>query len=322
MRTLTPKKLLRTVMLTVSALMVGLFHPGLAEAQSSCPAGFQQGTDAFGVQGCVNVGYQCPPHGSWSVRDNKCDCLPEWPVWDDNAKQCFASSCPAGFMQGTDAFGVQGCINVGYKCPTHGSWSVQDNKCDCLPQWPVWNNDIRQCIVSSCPAGFQLGTDAFGVQGCINVGYQCPPHGSWSVEDNKCDCLPGFPVWDNNAKQCFALASAPPAPPVASCPELVTYWPPTVNQDIKDWCGLICPQSFSCYLALGLEKAFEISFCAGVAVAVPFGAGTVGLACSILTTEANVPQGFNCQSMGCHCGCLHVPRPTDRCIDPQGRHIC
>src|SRR5271166_5777754 len=266
MQTLTPKKLLRTVMLTVSALMVGLFHPGLAEAQSSCPAGFQQGTDAFGVQGC---------------------------------------------------------INVGYKCPTHGSWSVRDNKCDCLPQWPVWNNDIRQCIVSSCPAGFQRGTDAFGVQGCINAGYQCPPHGSWSVEDNKCDCLPGWPVWDNNAKQCFALSSAPPAPPVASCPESVTYWPPTVNQDVKDWCGLICPQSFSCYLALAIEKAFEISFCAGVAVAVPFGLGApVGLACTALTTEANIPQGFNCQSMGCHCGCLHVPRPTDRCIDPQGRHIC
>jgi|HubBroStandDraft_6_1064221.scaffolds.fasta_scaffold160698_1 hypothetical protein len=63
MRTLAPKKLLRTVVLTVSALVVGLFHPGPAQAQSSCPPGFQRGTDAWGVQGCINVGYRCPTHG-------------------------------------------------------------------------------------------------------------------------------------------------------------------------------------------------------------------------------------------------------------------
>jgi hypothetical protein len=107
----------KTVVLTVSLLVVGLFHPGLARAQSSCPSGFNQGKDAWGVQGCINVGYKCPSGGSWSVRDNKCDCLPQWPVWDDGAKQCLAAgSCVSGFKQGKDAWGVQGCINVGYKC--------------------------------------------------------------------------------------------------------------------------------------------------------------------------------------------------------------
>ena len=260
MRTLAPKKLLRTVVLTVSALVMGLFHPGLAEAQSSCPAGFKQGTDRFGVQGCINVGYQCPPHGSWSVRDNKCDCLPQWPVWDDNAKQCFASSCPAGFKQGTDRFGVQGCINVGYRCPINGSWSVQDNKCDCLPQWPVWNNDMRQCTV---------------------------------------------------------LASMPPKP-LGSCPQSVTYWEPE-HVNIKDWCGVVCPDTLGCILGLVLEKAGEIDLCLAAGVG---GGVAAGVACTVLTTGAEVPHVMSCESKGCHCGCLHSPIPQEKCKDAQGRNIC
>ena len=185
-------------MLTVSALVVGLFHASLAYPQTGCPAGFAPGTDAFGVQGCINVGYQCPRGGSWSVRDSKCDCLPQTPVWDNNAKQCFA--CAAGFQQGTDAWGVQGCINVGYQCPLHGSWSVGDNKCDCLPQWPVWDNNAKQCLASQDPNLEKKSLYAASENGnlFINNPYQSQTDGNQLVVNPYCSFNDLASVWTAN----------------------------------------------------------------------------------------------------------------------------
>src|SRR5262249_56361209 len=92
MRTLAQEKLFWTVVVTVSILVVGLFHPDLSQAQSDCPSGFEQGTDAWGVRGCINIGYRCPTGGSWSVRDNKCDCLPGTPNWDSQNKVCVTAA--------------------------------------------------------------------------------------------------------------------------------------------------------------------------------------------------------------------------------------
>jgi hypothetical protein len=93
MQTVTTKKLLRTKVLAVGALVAGLFHSGLAYPQTACQAGFQQGKDAWGDEGCIpNVGFQCPPNASWSALNNKCDCVPQWPIWNDKAKQCVAST--------------------------------------------------------------------------------------------------------------------------------------------------------------------------------------------------------------------------------------
>ncbi|KAJ3127145.1 hypothetical protein HK098_006690 [Nowakowskiella sp. JEL0407] len=39
------------------------------------------GTDLFGDYGCISP-YLCPKGGAWSVRKNKCTCLPITPIWD------------------------------------------------------------------------------------------------------------------------------------------------------------------------------------------------------------------------------------------------
>jgi len=194
------KKLRRTVALSVIVLLGGLFHAGLTYAQTGCPAGFAPGTDAWGVQGCINVGYRCPIHGSWSVQDNKCDCLPQWPVWDNDMRQCIVSSCPAGFQHGTDAFGIQGCINVAYQCPLHGSWSVSDNKCDCLPQWPVWDNNAKQCLASQDPNLNKKSLFATSENRniCINNPYQSQADGTQLVVNQNCSFNDPASVWSAN----------------------------------------------------------------------------------------------------------------------------
>jgi len=140
MRTLVPKKLLMTVVLTLSALVAGFLHAGFAEGQSSCPAGFAPGTDAWGVQGCINVGYRCPIHGSWSVSDNKCDCLPQWPVWDNNAKQCLASRDPNLARKSLFATSENRsmCINNPYQSRTDGTQLVVNQNCSFNDPASVW----------------------------------------------------------------------------------------------------------------------------------------------------------------------------------------
>ena len=88
------KPLLRMAALIVSVMVVGLFHPGIAHAQS-CTGSNYQGVyrqDAWGVYGCYNTSYQCPSGGSWSnAHDNlpgKCSCLPQTPIWDEFRTQC------------------------------------------------------------------------------------------------------------------------------------------------------------------------------------------------------------------------------------------
>ena len=270
MRTSASKKLFGTVIPAISLLMIGLFHPGLARGQS----------------------------------------------------------CPSGFKAGKDAWGVQGCINVGYKCPLHGSWSVRDNKCDCLPQWPVWDNDAKQCLTAgSCVSGFQPGRDAWGVQGCINATYHCPSGGSWSVRDNKCDCLPATPEWDQQNKVCVAAAANPPPnapnpPPnsLANCPEYTTYWD---KQQLtpKDFCGVICPQDkASCQIDKITANLTATIACAATA-AIPAVGLVVGLVCNIASHGAILGEP-KCSDIGCHCGCYRVHESDGSCKDPLGRGLC
>jgi hypothetical protein len=76
--------------LIVSVMVVGLFHPGIATAQSCSGSNYQGylGNDQWGDYGCINTSYQCPSGGSWRNRDAKCDCLPQSPIWDEFHKQC------------------------------------------------------------------------------------------------------------------------------------------------------------------------------------------------------------------------------------------
>ena len=260
----------KTVVLTVILLAVGLFHPGLARAQSSCPSGFKQGKDAWGVQGCINVGYKCPSGGSWSVRDNKCDCLPQWPVWDDGAKQCLATgSCVSGFKQGKDAWSVQGCINVGYKCPSGGSWSVKDNKCDCLPGTPNWDIQNKVCVVAAANP---------------------PPK-----------------------------APSPPPNSPANCPETITYWD---KQQLtpKDFCGMICKAGIAGCTVNKIGESIAATFVCAPTAFIPVVGLFVGLACNVGTRVAiDLPK---CQDSGCHCGCYRIANPADKCKDPFGRNVC
>ncbi|KAI9347289.1 hypothetical protein BDR26DRAFT_1004918 [Obelidium mucronatum] len=53
--------------------------------------------------------------------------------------------CMSEFQQGTDYWGKRGCIWTG-ACPLGGSWSVNDGKCDCLPDTPIWDEPNYRCV--------------------------------------------------------------------------------------------------------------------------------------------------------------------------------
>jgi hypothetical protein len=198
-----------------------------------------------------------------------------------------------------------------------------------------------------CPVGFQPGTDAWGVQGCINVTYQCPSGGSWCVKDKKCDCLPATPIWDNQHKVCLAsggggLKCPPgkinlrgelcwPAPPnVLTCPKSVTYWDPKTyphGTEIKHWCGVLCDEQLpsQCWIDIGKVLACSTG---GVSISALTGNPVVG---TLVSVSCNGAAGGvaglwpDCalQEHNCRCGCVDLPRPKNNpCKDQLGRPIC
>ncbi|KAJ3128366.1 hypothetical protein HK098_004613 [Nowakowskiella sp. JEL0407] len=196
-------------------------------------SGASYGTDAFGVYGCISP-YKCSQGGSWSVKDNKCSCLPSTPYWTGSAciacdgtkniwssPNCIQCSKYKGAYFGTDVFGVYGCISP-YTCASGGAWSVASNKCECKTSTPFWNENSGACVacdgtknIWSAPncipcakySGAYYGNDAFGTYGCIS-SYKCPTGKTWSVKDNKCDCSPSTPVWTGSV--CVACPSNTP----------------------------------------------------------------------------------------------------------------
>ncbi|KAI9342535.1 hypothetical protein BDR26DRAFT_836355 [Obelidium mucronatum] len=206
------------------------------QPQLSCQQGFTAGTDAWGTSGCIFLD-ACPPGSSWSVQSNGCGCLPATPVWDNANFKCISDSpspviidlpqqpppppsCPSNFVSGIDAWGVAGCILYNY-CSPGGSWSVENNKCNCLPSTPVWDASAKICyseissnpviaagpfIQSSCQSGYTFGTDGWGFSGCISQD-TCPQGASWSIKYNNCVCLPATPFWNQESFKCQAAQS-------------------------------------------------------------------------------------------------------------------
>ena len=112
-----------------------------------------------------------------------------------NPGSAHAQSCSGSNYQGhyrSDAWGVPGCFNDTYQCPSGGSWSNSAGKCNCLPGTPIWSEFDKACYALAKWAD-NLVTQSLFHQSehpktlCINDPYQSKNDGTQLVVNRHCD---------------------------------------------------------------------------------------------------------------------------------------